>query len=78
MHCSKIRLRARRVFRCAPLEKHPDKTFIGRIERGFDFLGYPFRSGGIDRGQENDWQLHRESISALRAKAPRGFGRYCA
>jgi hypothetical protein len=22
------------------LEKHPDKTFIGRAERGFDFLGY--------------------------------------
>ncbi len=22
------------------MEKHPDKTFIGRIERGFDFLGY--------------------------------------
>ena len=22
------------------LEKHPDKTFIGKIERGFDFLGY--------------------------------------
>ena len=21
------------------LEKHPAKTFIGRIERGFDFLG---------------------------------------
>ena len=21
------------------LKKHPDKTFIGRIERGFDFLG---------------------------------------
>ena len=25
------------------LDKHPDKTFIGRIERGFDFLGYHFR-----------------------------------
>ncbi len=25
------------------LEKHSDKTFIGRIERGFDFLGYHFR-----------------------------------
>ena len=25
------------------LEKHPQKTFIGRIERGFDFLGYHFR-----------------------------------
>ena len=24
------------------LKKHPDKTFIGRIERGFDFLGYRF------------------------------------
>jgi hypothetical protein len=22
------------------LEKHPEKTFIGRIDRGFDFLGY--------------------------------------
>ena len=24
------------------MEKHPDKTFIGRIERGFDFLRYRF------------------------------------
>lgn len=24
------------------LEKHPDKTLIGRTERGFDFLGYQF------------------------------------
>ena len=24
------------------LEKHPEKTFIGRIEKGFDFLGYHF------------------------------------
>ena len=24
------------------LSKHPDKTFIGRIDRGFDFLGYHF------------------------------------
>ncbi len=24
------------------LKKHPDKTFIGRVERGFDFLGYRF------------------------------------
>ena len=22
------------------LEKHPDKTFIGRVERGFDFLAF--------------------------------------
>jgi hypothetical protein len=29
------------------LEKHPDKTFIGRIERGFDFLGYHFSRKGL-------------------------------
>jgi hypothetical protein len=29
------------------LEKHPDKTFIGRIERGFDFLGYHFSPAGM-------------------------------
>jgi RNA-directed DNA polymerase len=29
------------------VEKHPDKTFIGRIERGFDFLGYHFSPGGL-------------------------------
>jgi hypothetical protein len=28
------------------LEKHPDKTFIGKIERGFDFLGYQFSRHG--------------------------------
>jgi hypothetical protein len=29
------------------LEKHPDKTFIGRIEEGFDFLGYHFSPEGL-------------------------------
>jgi len=27
------------------LATHPDKTFIGRIERGFDFLGYRYSRG---------------------------------
>lgn len=26
---------------------HPDKTTIGRIERGFDFLGYRFTAAGL-------------------------------
>ncbi len=26
---------------------HPDKTFIGPIERGFDFLGYHFGPEGL-------------------------------
>ncbi len=29
------------------VEKHPDKTFIGRIARGFDFLGYWFSPLGL-------------------------------
>ncbi|MCP4408398.1 MAG: reverse transcriptase [Gammaproteobacteria bacterium] len=29
------------------LEKHPEKTFIGRIEKGFDFLGYHFSPLGL-------------------------------
>jgi hypothetical protein len=29
------------------LEKHPDKTFVGKIERGFDFLGYYFSPAGL-------------------------------
>ena len=29
------------------LAKHPDKTFIGRVERGFDFLGYAFSRGAL-------------------------------
>ena len=29
------------------LEKHPEKTFIGKIEKGFDFLGYHLRPEGL-------------------------------
>jgi hypothetical protein len=34
------------------LEKHPDKTFIGRIELGFDFLGYHFSRGPLRLAQQ--------------------------
>lgn len=30
------------------LELHPDKTFIGRISHGFDFLGYWFSPEGLE------------------------------
>jgi RNA-directed DNA polymerase len=29
------------------LEKHPDKTFIGRAAKGFDFLGYRLSPKGL-------------------------------
>jgi RNA-directed DNA polymerase len=33
------------------LDKHPDKTFIGRIDKGFDFLGYHVRPDGLSVAQ---------------------------
>jgi hypothetical protein len=35
------------VLECLGLDKHPDKTFIGTVERGFDFLGYHFSTAGL-------------------------------
>jgi hypothetical protein len=35
------------VLASLPLAKHPDKTFIGRIARGFDFLGYHCSPDGL-------------------------------
>jgi len=29
------------------MEKHPDKTIIGRTMKGFDFLGYHFNNDGL-------------------------------
>jgi len=29
------------------VEQHPDKTLIGRVSHGFDFLGYRFGSEGL-------------------------------
>jgi RNA-directed DNA polymerase len=34
--------RLNRILGGLNLEKHPAKTFVGRIEKGFDFLGYHF------------------------------------
>jgi len=36
------------------LEKHPDKTLIGRTERGFDFLGYHFENYGTSLAQKTN------------------------
>ena len=44
--------------------QHPEKTFIGRIARGFDFLGYWFRPWG--------WQLPGRRWIGARKKCP-GF-----
>jgi RNA-directed DNA polymerase len=39
------------------LEEQPEKIFIGRIERGFDFLRHHFRQAGLP------WPKRRLSVS---------------
>ena len=48
------------------LEKHEDKTFIGRIERGFDFLGYHFGPAGL--------AVAKQTIANFIEKATRLYG----
>ena len=55
------------------VEKHPDKTLIGRIARGFAFLGYWFSSTGVgvakktvDRMLEKVSQLYEQGADELR------------
>jgi len=50
-------------FNTLKLEKHPDKTFIGRIEKGFDFLGYRFSPQGLG--------LARKTVENFLARATR-------
>jgi hypothetical protein len=58
------------------LEKHPDKTFIGRIERSFDFPGYHFSPAGLALAKqtitnfiEKASRLYEQEHSAGRAAA---------
>ena len=44
------------------LLKHPDKTFIGRIERGFDFPGYHFGPAGFTVAAKTIEQLVARAI----------------
>ena len=44
------------------MEKHPDKTFIGRIERGFDFLGYHFGPEGLTMAAKTIEQFVERAI----------------
>jgi hypothetical protein len=54
------------------LRQHPDKTFIGRISRGFGFLGYAFQPAGlevapqaVERCVERLSQLYEQGVDLL-------------
>jgi hypothetical protein len=53
-------------------KKHPDKTFIGKIERGFDYLGYRFGPGVLKLADTTIecFVAHNEQGRRERRKAP--------
>jgi hypothetical protein len=57
------------------VKQHPDKTFIGRIERGFTFLGYWITQKGVTGVAPSAWQGFQERVARLYecTSAPEGF-----
>jgi hypothetical protein len=47
------------------VEQHPDKTFIGRIERGFMFLGYWITEKGVTEVAPSTWEVFQECVARL-------------
>lgn len=57
------------------LELHPGKTSIGRIARGFDFLGYQFAPTGL-RLSAVTLKRHREKLTRLHEQYQRRLRAY--
>jgi len=53
------------------LQKHPDKTFIGRTEKGFDFLGYRLSPKGI-RLARTTWKRFAVRMARLQERERTG------
>jgi len=66
--------RANDVLESLRVVKHPDKTYVGRVARGFEFMGYRFdgESGldGVDIAAAT-WHNHFARWLALEDDAPR-------
>lgn len=66
------------------LERHPEKTFIGRISRGFDFLGYAFTPSRLgiaprtfERFVERMTRLYEQGAGTVRiGEYARRWGRW--
>jgi hypothetical protein len=54
------------------LEKHPDKTFIGRASRGFEFLGYRLGPKGVRSVAPKTWQRFTARAARLQEQERTG------
>ena len=59
------------------LEKHPDKTVMGRTEKGFDFLGYHFGPEGISVAEKTieKFLTHANRLYEQKPGEPSGSAR---
>jgi hypothetical protein len=46
-------------------EQHPDKAFVGRVSRGFEFLGYAITTPGIVGVAKRTWERFVECVARL-------------
>ena len=56
------------------LEKHPEKTFIGRIEKGFDFLGYHFSPEGLSVAEKTMEKFLARAVRLYEQEQGEPFG----
>ena len=52
------------------LRKHPDKTFIGRLENGYDFLGYHIGPGELRLAKKTIENFINRSLRLYEQKPP--------
>ena len=53
------------------LATHPDKTFVGRIARGFDFLGYHFFEGRVSVASKTLCKMYETAARLYEQKGHR-------
>ncbi len=58
------------------LEKHPDKTVIGRVEKGFDFLGYHISPEGLSLAKKTIENFISRAIRLYEQEPGEPYGSY--
>jgi len=56
------------------LEKHPDKTDMGRIEKGFDFLGFHFSPEGLSLAEKTIEKFLARTVRLYEQEQGEPFG----
>lgn len=59
------------------LEKHPEKTFVGQIEKGFDFLGYHVSPDGLSVAEKTIEKFLARATRLYEREQEEPFGSSC-